>query len=782
MKIWKRTTAALLAAMLCTTALAGCGKNADGKKDKEDKNKNTYSSTVVSTIDASLYNTTIINDMLYSTYSTYDEKTETSSSGIVRYDFATGDTKKVSLEPAELPDIYVDDYYVDADGNLHVSATASKYEDASAEDMAKAAASSTVSTDDGEASFTYTTQEIDLVYDSDLNEVSRDEGEVKVQKEGEEYSADNGESIYDTLVLSDGRQIVYGDTYTTDTSNPFIRVLDGDDKKLGEVSLGDEGLGGNIVVTRDDRAFCTIYGDKGQDLREIDLDTYKLGDSICELDWNMSGNISAGPDGQLLCCMEGDYTSIDIDSGEVSKLFSFLDCDINPDNVNGLFALEDGTLGAIIVNYDSETTDLYTFEKVDPNKVVKKVELHLATAYTDSQLQENVINFNKTHDDYRIVIDTYMEDVEDETGYEEAVKQMNAAITSGDGPDIIDLHAVDYRQMMQKGILEDLRPYLDKDKDLSEDLFVPSAFNAYKSGDALYTIPTSFSISALAGAKSQLGDDPSWTMKEFQDTANSLPEGTEIINDLTSDGLLQTMLNYSMNEYIDWSTGECSFDSDDFIQLLEFCSKYQSSEKLYENYDYDNEPSEITKIRNKQVLLMQLYLYDMSSYLVAKETFGEPITVKGYPVPEGNGLVISADGTLLGMNSKSEHKDAVWEFIRSFYTEEAQSGWQVSSLPIRQDCLKKRLEESKKQPDSVDDSLTTWGYQDIELKIPYATDADIEEFMAIVNKADIVSDVNYEIFTLVTEEAQAFFEGQKTAKEVADIIQSRITIYVNENR
>lgn len=782
MKFWKRTTAALLAAMLCTTALAGCGKGADDKKDKKDKNKDTYNATVLTTIDASLYDTTIINDMLYSTYSTYDEQAETSSSGIVRYDFATGDTKKVALEPTDLPDIYIDDYYVDADGSLHVSATASKYEDASAEDMAKAALDSSITPEDKVDAFTYTTQEIDLVYDSDLNEVSRDEGEVQVQNEGDESSADSGESIYDTLVLSDGRQVVCGDTYTTDTSNTFIRVLDADDKKLGEVSLGEEGLGGNIVITRDDRAFCTIYGDKGQDLREINLDTYKLGDSICELDWNMSGNLCAGPDGQLLCCMDGDYTSIDINSGEVSKLFSFLDCDINPDEANGLFALEDGTLGAIVVNYNNETTDLYTFEKVDPDKVVKKVELHLATAYTDSQLQENVINFNKAHDDYRIVIDTYLDDAEDEADYEEAIKQMNAAITSGDGPDIIDLHAVDYRQMMQKGILEDLKPYLDKDKDLSEDLFVPSVFNAYKSGDAIYTMPTSFSITALAGAKSQLGDDPSWTMKEFQDTANSLPEGTEIMNDLTSDGLLQMMLNYSMNEYIDWSTGECKFDSDDFIQLLEFCSQYQSSEKLYENYDYDNEPSEITKIRNKQVLLMQLYLYDMSSYLVAKETFGEPLTIKGYPVPEGNGIVISADGTLLGMNAKSEHKDAVWEFIRTFFTDEAQTSWQVGSLPIRQDSLKKKLEESKKQPDSVDDYLTSWGYQDIELQIPYATDADIEEFMAIVNQADIISDINYEIFTLVTEEAQAFFEGQKTAKEVADIIQSRVTIYVNENR
>ena len=35
---------------------------------------------------------------------------------------------------------------------------------------------------------------------------------------------------------------------------------------------------------------------------------------------------------------------------------------------------------------------------------------------------------------------------------------------------------------------------------------------------------------------------------------------------------------------------------------------------------------------------------------------------------------------------------------------------------------------------------------------------------------------------MITEEAEAFFKGQKTAKEVADIIQSRISMYVKENK
>lgn len=56
---------------------------------------------------------------------------------------------------------------------------------------------------------------------------------------------------------------------------------------------------------------------------------------------------------------------------------------------------------------------------------------------------------------------------------------------------------------------------------------------------------------------------------------------------------------------------------------------------------------------------------------------------------------------------------------------------------------------------------------------------------AVKHLIDIVDGVmtnNEEINNIITEEAAAFFEGQKSAKDVADVVQSRVKIYVNENR
>lgn len=36
--------------------------------------------------------------------------------------------------------------------------------------------------------------------------------------------------------------------------------------------------------------------------------------------------------------------------------------------------------------------------------------------------------------------------------------------------------------------------------------------------------------------------------------------------------------------------------------------------------------------------------------------------------------------------------------------------------------------------------------------------------------------------TIISDETGAYFSGQKSAKEVADIVQNRVSNYVNENR
>ena len=82
----------------------------------------------------------------------------------------------------------------------------------------------------------------------------------------------------------------------------------------------------------------------------------------------------------------------------------------------------------------------------------------------------------------------------------------------------------------------------------------------------------------------------------------------------------------------------------------------------------------------------------------------------------------------------------------------------------------------------VEQQKTSWTYDDFSMDIYAATQEDVDAIKELITATDNALQLDQNIQNIITEEAGGYFQGQKTAQEVADIIQSRIQIYVNENR
>ena len=67
------------------------------------------------------------------------------------------------------------------------------------------------------------------------------------------------------------------------------------------------------------------------------------------------------------------------------------------------------------------------------------------------------------------------------------------------------------------------------------------------------------------------------------------------------------------------------------------------------------------------------------------------------------------------------------------------------------------------------------------IPIPTMSQEQLDEFVAFIESVDKKTYYNEAVMNIINEEAAAFFEGQKSAADVAGIIQSRVQIYVNEN-
>ena len=69
---------------------------------------------------------------------------------------------------------------------------------------------------------------------------------------------------------------------------------------------------------------------------------------------------------------------------------------------------------------------------------------------------------------------------------------------------------------------------------------------------------------------------------------------------------------------------------------------------------------------------------------------------------------------------------------------------------------------------------------DVEYHTGELTQEQADAFRDYVNGAAVAGSYDEDIMNIITEEAAAYFAGDKSAAEVADLIQNRVTIYLGE--
>ena len=190
--------------------------------------------------------------------------------------------------------------------------------------------------------------------------------------------------------------------------------------------------------------------------------------------------------------------------------------------------------------------------------------------------------------------------------------------------------------------------------------------------------------------------------------------------------------------------------------------------------------------REGKVLALATSIGDFRGYsYTEKGTFGEKVTMIGFPSFNGEGSVIQP-GQQLALSSKSKCKEGAWEFLRVFLQDEYQEN--IYGLPISIKCLDKLAARAMEKPYYMDENNEKVEYDDtyyisgVEIVIPPMTAQETEELKEQLYSFTQVYKFDEALFNIINEEAAPYFAGQKSVRDVAGIIQSRVQIYVNENR
>ena len=159
--------------------------------------------------------------------------------------------------------------------------------------------------------------------------------------------------------------------------------------------------------------------------------------------------------------------------------------------------------------------------------------------------------------------------------------------------------------------------------------------------------------------------------------------------------------------------------------------------------------------------------------------YREDFSLVGFPNISGKNTS-AVYPTVLAVSSKSEHLDSVYSVLKDLFNpDDKESSYEFSANKA---VFEAGLQKAAKEIDEKSDDAYFYSWwTDEKIKRQPMSQEEIQKFEDYVLSVDLMTNYNRDIGSIVDEESAAFFGGQKTAEQVADIIQNRVSVYINEN-
>ncbi len=474
-------------------------------------------------------------------------------------------------------------------------------------------------------------------------------------------------------------------------------------------------------------------------------------------------------------------------------LFSCIELNINTNQVEAFSATEDGVyrIGSVIASSSGSYIELATVTQKPEVAPVRHV-IEYAALSLDYLVRQQIAAFNRTNPDYKIHVTEYGTD-------SEARQNFMKALLSGKGQDIVDLSNMPVKQLEYKGLFENLYTYIDSDPELSRDSFMSAPLKAMETDGGLYTVSPEFSVSTLACLPQVLGGGANMTLDDLRALLDAHPH-TAAVSQWWNVFALEMLLTHCIDDFIDWKTGKCGFESDDFITLLEICNRFPERP----------EGPLMMGIPSGDTLLEDLdihFAFEMQYY--KKAMGGVPVFVH-YPSRSGNGNRLTSS-RVFAMTASSEQKDIAWHFIRALLLGELFTlGFPLLKSKF-DERIKKELTEDYKTEYSEDGQvkrdenskpvyildengeriITPKQGRNLTIRLnepPQPVDMfwmtaasreDCDQVMALINSTSQVLQRDPSLLEIIRAKAEPFFKGERTANETAAAIQSKVSAYIN---
>ena len=391
----------------------------------------------------------------------------------------------------------------------------------------------------------------------------------------------------------------------------------------------------------------------------------------------------------------------------------------------------------------------------EPETAEQTLTLGLIDFEADKELLRRLIqSYNASGAPVRIEIVNYADGAE---SYADAVTRRTTELMAGNVPDLLDcsdLSGAQYAGYAKNGILLPL-------DGIPEEGLLSGVQQPCEVDGKRYSIVGAFTLDPLFGPASKLGASLQISVEDV--LRGAVPDVRFVWG---GRDLLSVYCRHAAERFLDYDTGTASFESEAFLDLLTACASIQPSELGPDS------------IMQQPMRSVSVYRQMQNSWY---EQIGDAFRV----------LSLSADGGVtyqpvlqLGVCAASSMQEAAAQALQAMLAERFQKTI-ADAFPVSMAVLQAQLQqEIDAQKTYQQTAIREEGRVDVgeagtqNFLFDEAVAADL---MRVLEHVDCRACSNQEILTIILDEADAFFQGRKSAQEAARIMDSRAALFIAEN-
>ena len=385
------------------------------------------------------------------------------------------------------------------------------------------------------------------------------------------------------------------------------------------------------------------------------------------------------------------------------------------------------------------------------------------------------------------------------------ISRINAQLISGRGPDILAMDVLPSHQYADSGLLDDLLTFMDADESFHLDAYRQNIIESTRYKGGQYFLPLDFDFRYIVFDKDKLSAEVALVLRSKDKFTYT--ELTELVKEqFAADGsntrvielggdearAFRTIWQLDYSKYVDLVDKKAHFTEGGFAEMLrEFDRQRRSGyfqpvfATLAEEVQDSMDNQDLYYFQYQPVFyLKQMFMPTDDGYRRNWPAYPDPDEIAGLLTNEDGGAVFRSFQSY-AINANSQNKALAWAFLKFMLSEEMQQSTNLMGLPVNNAAFTDRAKLGLvKIPNYIfgeGGSYTMDGFlENPDENYTRAYEDYLARLDGFADALDNYPVADNTISRMITDEAALFFDGSKSADDVAAVLQNKVQLFLDE--